>query len=71
LSWRLLAPDGREVQLVLEPEEWLVRVEKDRAGYRSRDLRAAMSEALGYDERDVWLLATSDQVLAAVGEFSR
>ena len=64
MVWWYDTPDGRELKIALEGNEWLVLVEGDEHTYRGRDLRLVLAEAVDAATGTPWIVALADQVEA-------
>jgi hypothetical protein len=62
--WWHDTPDGRELKIALEGNQWLVLVEGDERTYRGRDLRLVLAEAVDAEPAKPWLVALADRVEA-------
>jgi hypothetical protein len=63
--WWHDTPDGRELKIALDGNEWLVLVEGDERTYRGRDLRAVLADAVDGEATAPWIVALADQLEAA------
>jgi len=62
--WWHDTPDGRELKIALEGNEWLVLVEGDKRTYRGPDVRLVLAEAVDAEVSVPWIVALAGQVEA-------
>jgi hypothetical protein len=62
--WWHDTPDGRELKIALEGNQWLVLVEGDERTHRGRDLRLVLAEAVDTETATPWIVALADQIEA-------
>jgi hypothetical protein len=70
MVWWHDAPDGRELKIALDGDEWLVVVEGDDRPYRASELRRALAEGTGHQVAAPWLTALADQIEAAAARLT-